>query len=331
MLRLPTVVTCALLALAGGARAQQHTGRTSTLRGLIVDTSLVPVPGALIYLSSAGTFSVSDDTGWFTLSDIVARTDTLHVRGRGFMPRSFTMSVPALIDDTIDVGLITLAPGPPPTLTLTVTAYDTLRGQPVVAADVLVDDRVIGKTDTAGVFSVAELSVNWGINVVLIRRLGYAPLFGTFWVGELNAQEALSGIMQPQAVNLPQVMVEADRIRFSFDGMGGFWGRQEQGWGRSFTREDIERHRPSRVTDLLRTLPNLSIVRIGPTTRILSTWSGQQCEPSLWLNGARMFNWDVDALARPQDIAAIEVYRAIDVPAEFSGFDSCGAIVLWTR
>ena len=102
---------------------------------MVVDTTYLPVPGALVYLSGAGVFYVSDAAGWFTISDAEARADTLHVRGRGFLPRSFRVTLPQAAFDTIDVGPIALSPGPLPTLTLTATVSDTLRGGPVVGAD----------------------------------------------------------------------------------------------------------------------------------------------------------------------------------------------------
>jgi hypothetical protein len=62
--------TVGVVLLVGGvAHAQEQAGRVFTLRGTVVDTAYLPVPGALVYLSGAGVFSVSDEAGWFTLSD----------------------------------------------------------------------------------------------------------------------------------------------------------------------------------------------------------------------------------------------------------------------
>lgn len=331
-MRRPLMATlCCVLGAGGVGRAQEDTGRFVALRGMVVDTALRPVPGALVYLASAGIFSVSDDTGWFTLTEIEIRLDTLHVRGRGFMPRSFSMDVPDSLRGTIDVGPVTLDPGPLPTLALTATLRDTLRDQPVAGAQVMVNEHEVGETDTTGVFSATEIPVDWGINVVLVRRVGYAPLFHTFWVGELDTRRSLTGVMEHQAVELPHVVVEADRIIFSYRRMRDFWRRREQGWGRYFTREDIERRHPLRVSDMLRSIPFLSVSHVGATTEIQSTWSGRRCAPSIWIDGVRMVDWDLDALVHPQDVEAIEVYRGIGTPVEFAGLNDCGAIVIWTR
>ncbi len=196
----------------------------------------------------------------------------------------------------------------------------------------MVNERAVGETDNTGVFSATEIPVDWGINVVLVRRVGYAPLFHTFWVGELNVRRSLTGVMQHQAVDLPEVVVEADRIILSYRRLHDFWRRREQGWGRYFTREDIERRKPFRVSDMLRAIPGFLVARVGATSQIRSTWLGRTCEPSIWIDGARMVDWDLDVLVHPQDVEAIEVYRGIETPVEFGGaLNSCGAILIWTR
>ena len=222
-----------------------------------------------------------------------------------------------------------LSPGPLPTLTLTATVNDTLRGRPVVGAEVLVNDQVVGETDTAGVFSAADLPVVWGINVVLVRQPGYAPLISSLWLVEPQAHEWLTGIMQPKAVDLPVVVVEADRIRLSFDRLADFRRRREWGWGRFFTRDDIDRRKPTRVTDLLRGVPWLTV---EPRHRkIYLRYGWRECEATVWLNGSPLSDSDVDAYVHPEQIAAIEVYREFGTPVQFSRPFTCGAIVIWTR
>jgi len=321
-------IVCGLLLAAGAAHAQGQADGAYILRGMVVDSARLPVSGALVYLSAAGVFTVSDDDGWFTLSDFESWADTLNVRRRGFLPRSFRLRVAGSVDDTVDVGPIPLEPGPSPTLTLTATLRDTLRGRPIEGASVMVNDDVVGETDNAGMFSATDLPVDWGINVVLVRRVGYAPLVGGLWVGDLHARESLTGIMQPLAVRLPEVVVEADRIHLSFDRrLRDFQRRRAQGWGRFITRADIERRRPSRTSDLLR---GIAWLWVEPR-RILLRWAGQECEATVWLNGSPLFDSNIDVFVRPEEVAGIEVYREFGRPVEFAPLGSCGAILIWTR
>jgi hypothetical protein len=327
------LTVCCVVVVGGVGRAQEDAGKFVTLRGMVIDTSFRPVPGVLVYLSWARIFSLSDDEGKFTLAEVEPGVDTLQVRGRGFMPRAFRSFVPDSVHGIIDIGNVKLHPGPPPTLALSATVYDTLQDQPVAGAQVMVNDSVVGETDTTGVFSATEIPIDWGINAVLVRRVGYSPFFRTFWVGELNAHRSLTGVMRRQAVDLPAVVVEGDRVIFSYGRMREFWRRRERGVGRFFTRADIERRNPIRVTDMLRTIPGISVVRVGSTTQIRSTRFGGRCGPRIWIHGMQLFDSDLDLLVHPQDVEAIEVYRGSgETPAEFSGaFNPCGAIVIWTR
>jgi len=321
----------ALLA-CGVARAQEPAGPFVTLRGTVFDTTLRPVSGVLVYLSVAGTFSQTNDHGEYLLADVQPGRDTLQFRGMGFAPRAFRISLPRSATDTVDLGTVTLSPGPPPTMALTASVRDTSQNRPVVGAQVMLNDRVVGMTDSAGGFSAASLAVEWGINSVLVRRVGYAPIFRTFWVGDQRSERFFEGVMDAQAVDMPAVIVEGDRITFEFGRMRDFWRRREQGWGRFFTREEIDRRHPIFVSDMLRTVPGFTIERIGPSTYIRSTRAGGGCSPTLWLDGMRLPDSDPDALIHPADVEAIEIYRGgAETPAEFGGFNDCGAVVIWSR
>lgn len=327
------LTACGMLLIAGVGSAQEGPGVLITLRGMVADSTLRPVSGALVYLSSAGTFSVSDDEGEFLLADVEHGVDTLEFRGMGFAPRTFRLVLPDSVRDTVDLGIVQLAPGPLPRLALTVAVRDTARDQPVVQAQVMVNDRVVGVTDTAGMLSAIQIPIDWGMNAVLVRRVGYSPLFRTFWVGAVDAQRAFTGFMVQQAVDLPAVVVEADRIILTWGRMREFWHRRERGLGRFITRAEIERRHPVYISDMLRMVPGLSVSRNRGTTEIRSTRSAGRCAPGIWVDGQRLTDVDLDAFVHPQDVEAIEVYRGVgETPVEFSsGFSPCGAIVVWTR
>jgi hypothetical protein len=87
------ITACALFSAGSVARAQDVPGRVATLRGMVLDSALRPLPGALVYLASARVFAVSDDGGQFTLGGVETETDTLHFRGLGFRPRAFRMNL----------------------------------------------------------------------------------------------------------------------------------------------------------------------------------------------------------------------------------------------
>lgn len=114
--------------------------------------------------------------------------------------------------------------------------------------------------------------------------------------------------------------------------LGGFYERAQRGMGVFVTRADIEARSPLNTTDLLRTVPGVSLL---PAPRgggsIVRLRGG--CNPRVYLDGLpiQMGSTSIDALIRPHDLEGIEVYRGPgELPVEF-GLNACGAIVLWTR
>jgi hypothetical protein len=101
--------------------------------------------------------------------------------------------------------------------------------------------------------------------------------------------------------------------------VGGFYDRMKKGIGHFITPEDVERIKPLRTSDLLRTIPGGA----GP------------CVPSVLVNGIPVKDGakDMDNLVSSMDVAAVEVYQTAETPVEDSGTkDSmCGAIGLWTH
>lgn len=319
-------VPCAI-ALGGVSHAQEHLPPLLLVRGTVTDTVLGPISGAIVSLATAGTYTVTDTAGQFVLTGIVAGLDTLHVRARGFTPRSFHM----VLSDSFDIGTVVLRPGPPPVLTLRVSVREVTLNEPVADAEVVLNERVVGTTDMSGVLSVTAMPADWGINSVLVRRIGYAPLLAIQWVDAVDTRWTVNGVLQKQTVDLPAIVVEADRVVFAYGRMRDFWLRRERGWGRYITRADIERRRPARVSDMLTTVPGLQVWRFGGTTRV--TTRGR-CEPTIWVDGFPESERDLDSFVRPGWVAGIEIYtQSPSTPPEFArpGSGECGAIVIWTR
>jgi hypothetical protein len=319
-------VSC-VSALGGAAHAQEQPRRLLVIRGTVTDSVLSPVPGVLVSLATARTYVVTDTAGRFVLTDVEPGPDTLHVRARGFAPRSFRM----MLSDTTDVGMVVLRPGLPPVLSLRVTVRDTVAGKPIAEAEVVLNERVIGSTTAAGGLRLDSMPVEWGINSVLVRRIGYAPMLAIRWVDDMDGSWSVNAVLQRQAVDMPAVVVEADRVTLVYGHMRDFWLRRERGWGRYFTAADIERRRPVHVSDMLFGVPGLRVWRTGGTTAITCAAGGT---PTVWVDGFPLEGWDLDSSVRPSHVAGIEIYSySPSTPPEFvmPGSGECGAIVVWTK
>ncbi|HEX7241452.1 MAG TPA: TonB-dependent receptor [Longimicrobiaceae bacterium] len=110
-------------------------------------------------------------------------------------------------------------------------------------------------------------------------------------------------------------------------------GRRGSGW--FLEREDIEKRRPVRVSDLFRSAPGL-VVRTFPTSGVQvvepRNAPGGRCPLLFFLDGQRAGSFEVDTI-RPGDVEGIEVYTTGSVPAEFNSVTgaSCGVVAVWTR
>jgi hypothetical protein len=138
-------------------------------------------------------------------------------------------------------------------------------------------------------------------------------------------------------ITLDTVKVIAQRIYTR--PLSDFERRRLRGFGRFFDEKDIERRKPTLLTDLLRSLPGVYVVP--------SKWGGDDvlmrggpgagngmCRPDLVIDGSRQINdstFPFNTLVWANELRAVEVYtRPSEVPAEFQTMTGCGAIVVWT-
>lgn len=187
------------------------------------------------------------------------------------------------------------------------------------------------ESGTDGRFVVARVPA--GASFLVVRRLGYRP-DSIALSDTAGANGNLSLVLERVAVPLALMRVTSRR---PLDGpMAGFHRRKEQGSGRFFTREEIERRNPSRMTDLLRMIPGL---RVGNRSTAVNSvrLRGSRCAPQYWLDGTPLapgVEFDIDAI-NPRSLEGMEVYSGpASVPVEFqrdrTGNSSCGTVLLWT-
>ena len=122
--------------------------------------------------------------------------------------------------------------------------------------------------------------------------------------------------------------------------------RRLTGFGYHLTREDIERRRPTHLSDILLTLPGIysQQTRAGPGGRSIQmrrALPGRAggCPVGVFLDGVLANRGGdragvtVDDLASPLDVEVIEVFQGLSsIPAEFLTNEArCGVIAIWTR
>lgn len=241
------------------------------------------------------------------------------------------------------------------------TVRDAITQSPIQGATVMLFDSAGGallqvETDRHGAFRL----VARGRSIVHLK----ATHFGR------------NRISRPfRAVRDTSVVLELDQAAFSVDPLraeaarrspqlvqSGFYARQERGFGTFMSREAIDSAGAIVLTDLLRTVPGLRVVRAGESGESFdvvmgggrsmflrgSTGGGRPpdqpsnrtCFPSIAIGGVvvrrggregEIGNWP--HLAPPSEVEGIEVYTSgAGLPPQVSGSVSpCGSILIWLR
>lgn len=159
------------------------------------------------------------------------------------------------------------------------------------------------------------------------RRLGYRPLVTSFTLEQGKKPEVLRLVMTPVVTELHQLIVadHEERLR-------DFYQRKSRGgMARFIDRSEIVRRDPLFISEMLRRVPGASVRAargFGNVVRI------RGCQPSLWIDGKRMRNVEIDDIADPDAVAGLEIYTSsASVPIEFTDpvSNMCGVILIWTR
>ena len=200
-------------------------------------------------------------------------------------------------------------------------AVDATTEAPVVSASVElldVESEVRGRvlTDSTGAFRVmAPLP---GMYRVRVSMLGYATVESDELAAEQGMQLEVEVRMAPQAVVLDPIRV-VTRREYAVGRLAEYYERAEwtkrTGNGRVFTRDEIEQIRPINITQLFERVPRR-----------------QGCPMTYFLDGLPVERADLDALARPEDVEGVEIYRSrLQLPVEYAARAACGATMVWMR
>jgi hypothetical protein len=207
-------------------------------------------------------------------------------------------------------------------------------GAPIGDADVSVPAmRILVHTDSTGAFTLRGLDA--AAVTLNVRHLGYKPQSLNI---QVRAAPADSLIIALRAI--PQLLdalrVGGARVRHDFL-IEEFYRRQALGSGAFITRADIEARNPTRLSDVVRQLPGIRVVRgPGGTMGIRfpnTSMARRDCPPQYWVDGRRVTNFELDEVP-PRDIEGIELYHGPSTtPMQFMMDDvkTCGTVVLWSR
>jgi hypothetical protein len=185
------------------------------------------------------------------------------------------------------------------------------------------ENRVVSSGDD-GRFAFSN--VRAGAVTLMARRLGYAAKSIDLRVPNPNASSKLEVVLDAIPSELASVVVEESKQH-----LAEFYDRKaNSNFAKFFDQKDIKKRNPLYVSDLLRSVAGATISSNGAGNQILL----RGCKPMVWVDGMRAPGAELDEVARPSDIAGLEVYPSnAGLPAGYQDRNNrmCGAIIVWTR
>jgi carboxypeptidase family protein/TonB-dependent receptor-like protein len=201
---------------------------------------------------------------------------------------------------------------------------------PIPQAEVvaLVGDSVrqVVMTSPDGRFSLGSFAA--GPLALRVRRLGYQQRTAYVQVGAQGLPTEVDIVLLAVAAKLEEVAVAAPEGR-----LAEYFQRKEQrkAFGRFMEESEIRRLGPVNASDLFRSVPGIAIrtsAAGGNTIRV------RNCQPTVWVDGQRIPGAELDEVAQPGDIAAIEFYpSSAGTPAQYMDRENrlCGSILVWLK
>jgi hypothetical protein len=381
--------------VARGARREVAT-EVASVRGSVFDsTRMLPLRDARVFLDGTQFSARSGDDGAFTIAQVPpgtyalsvahARFDSLNVRAPSATVtlRSGEESASHLAAPSVETilsrdcasgdragGVAALrgrvrdvAVGGPAIDARVVVTWNRL-GE--FATDVVKEIRSETRTDSAGRYDFCGLpdGVRLTARATLENRHS-APLQVVLPPRELSVLDIVVG--SPTVVVTDAMPKDGAAVvrgnALGNQAMRDFERRRRRGAGVYVTRVQIDRLHASRLTDVLRTLPGVSVAPDQSGGLVVELRRSRQytfdltagarsdsasqsmpaqvsgpvtvkkCPAGFLLDGFPIdAGGTVDAEVRPDMIAAIEVYAGGQVPIEFAARNSdCGLVMIWTR
>jgi len=164
-----------------------------------------------------------------------------------------------------------------------------------------------------------------------VRRLGFRPITRALLVSVADGEgsDSTRVILAASATEL--VGIEVKEHAEPSEAPAAFYSRRRSNsFGHYLDRTEIEASHAQRPSDALRTVPG---VMVQPSRRIGNVIRIRNCRPTIWIDGVRVQDAELDEVTSVDDVAAIEIYKSLaGLPQQFiDRTNPCGAILIWSR
>ncbi len=213
-------------------------------------------------------------------------------------------------------------------LRLSGTVVALLGGRPLSGAIVGIVNGPRTRANERGEWTLTDVPP--GTRMLEVRAISYYPV---------RRPVDVVGDAPPVRVALTTMRAVMDTVRVTASGRArfpsgqtGFEERRRTGVGQYLTRAELDRKQAGVLSDLLR---NVRGLLLQDSKIIMRAPLGDVCEAEIYFNGSRQRYFDasdLDLLAEPEEVKAIEVYTGVSTPIQFQpGPTGCGSILIWTR
>lgn len=218
---------------------------------------------------------------------------------------------------------------------------DSLTAAPIAAATVMLLDSTDtavarAETDSVGLFFFQAPGA--GLYRVHADRMGYEEILTEHLplrdAGSLELLVRLAPLPVEVEGLLVETEAEARRLRLERE---GFYRRQEWAPGYFFDEEEIQKWRPTFISDLLQRVPGVRLHRQLGEVRVFSARRTGSCPMKIVLDGFKVdtVGGDLDFLVHPDRVIGMEIYPGaggVGAPVQHRGTDApCGILMIWTR
>lgn len=264
-----------------------------------------------------------------------SRPAAQHTRARPWTDSALRVALTALLLQLPLAPCVALAQAPPPAAVPTgkrqmVGFVRDLSGGPIEGVTVQVQGQKL-TTDKRGAFALLTgLSDTASIS---LRRVGFEPI-DAFISARNGMWDTVIVQMDPAVTTLNEVKVTDDFMSRA-GAIRGFEERRKLALGQFVARDEIVDRGSQKLSDILRSKKGVMIVRGRVRFAAYAGSRSLQCQPYVYLDGAKAPGMEVDEITA-QSVQAIEIYSNFStVPLEFQSIGAqntpCGTIVIWTR
>jgi hypothetical protein len=306
--------------------------RTVTLTGFVFDSATgSPIVQVLLTLDGVDLPASTDARGAFVVRGVETGAHTLVMYKTGFGSKTFEFVIGANHPEAIDIGVIGLGKALLHDIVVVGTVTDLSSGAPVGGTPIILNGTVAALTDTNGEFAFRS-QIPVGVNRLEIQRVGYEPLSQELHVNPETTELTLNIRLEPAVTPLADIIVEAEAPPESRR-LRGFYRRRGSEIGVFLTPEQIAKIPGQQVTDVLRRVPGLQVIRTGMALMIRAP----RClryPPRILVDYLELSEADIDFALNREDIAAVEVYTSgARIPTEFNrpAPGKCGVVLIWTK